>query len=437
MKSSITKLEMPQSLWAATAIDGPQCPQLEGDITAEVVVIGAGFTGSSAALHLAENNRDVVVVDAGPPGVGASGRNGGQVVPAMKRTLEQVQQVWGTEKGAALYKVIASAPDLVFDLIHRHDIDCHPVRTGIIQPAYSKTSLDYLRSFGRYHAGVGAPVEFLDRQQTSELLGSDYYLGGFIDKRGGSVQPLSYCRGLALAALAAGASFFSDSPVVKIDDSGSQKRVLTSNGSVTADRVLICTNGYTDLVPDDPLINKLSRSVIPFYSYKVATKPLPVDIQAQVLPGEQVVADSRRLLTYFRKDHTGRLVMGSAGGPYEGNVDADYGLIVSRIRELYPQAGKVEIEYRWCGKVCLTQDHVPHIHELAPGIFTGLGFNGRGVAMGTMMGKWLAAMAMGTETDTATIPVTNPGSIPFHKFRKPFIKGIQYLKDMQDRIERY
>jgi glycine/D-amino acid oxidase-like deaminating enzyme len=368
--------------------------------------------------------------------VGASGRNGGQVVPAMKRTLEQVQQVWGTEKGAALYSVIASAPDLVFDLINTHNIDCHPVRTGIIQPAYSKKSLAYLKSFGEYHAGVGAPVEFLDRLQTCELLGSDYYLGGFIDRRGGSVQPLSYCRGLALTAMAAGAAFFSDSPVIKIDYSGNQKRVLTRSGSVTAGNILICTNGYTDLVPDDPLMNKLSRSVIPFYSYKAATKPLPVEIQRQILPAEQVVADSRRLLTYFRKDHTGRLVMGSAGGPYEGKVNDDYNLIVSRIREIYPQVGKVEIEYRWCGKVCLTQDHVPHIHELAPGIFTGLGFNGRGVAMGTLMGKWLAAMVMGTEADTETIPVTNPGSIPFHGFRKPFIKGIQYLKDMQDQIER-
>ena len=143
---------MPQSLWAATAIDGPDCPTLEGNINADVAIIGAGFTGISAALHLAEKSCAVVVVDTGQPGIGASGRNGGQVNPGIKRTVEQVQQVWGTEKGAELYKIIGSAPDLVFELIKKHSIDCHPIRTGIIQPAYSKKSLAYLVDYGKYHA---------------------------------------------------------------------------------------------------------------------------------------------------------------------------------------------------------------------------------------------------------------------------------------------
>ena len=127
--------------------------------------------------------------------------------------------------------------------------------------------------YGKYHAKTGAPVKILDRHQTSDMLGSDYYTGGFIDKRAGSVQPLSYCRGLAHAALARGVNIFGDSPVKKIDISGHRKRIVSSNGSVTADKVLVCTNGYTNLVPNDPLILNLSRSVIPFYSYIIATRP--------------------------------------------------------------------------------------------------------------------------------------------------------------------
>ena len=131
------------------------------------------------------------------------------------------------------------------------------------------------------------------------MLGSDYYTGGFIDKRAGSVQPLSYCRGLAHAALARGVNIFGDSPVKKIDISGHRKRIVSSNGSVTADKVLVCTNGYTNLVPNDPLILNLSRSVIPFYSYIIATRPLSEKIRESILPGEQVVG--WRLYSYKKE----------------------------------------------------------------------------------------------------------------------------------------
>ncbi len=429
-------LATPNSLWNSTAIDFPVLSPLVEDIAAEVVIIGAGFTGCSAALHLAENNVDVVLIDAGQPGIGASGRNGGQVIPGIKKTVEEVQQVWGREMGRSLYDVIGTAPDLVFELIDKHDIDCHPVRTGIIQPAYSKNALEYLKNYGGYHASTGAPVEFLDRQQVAELLGSDFYLGGFLDRRGGSVQPLSYCRGLAHAALKNGARLFGDTPAISIKDLGSTPKVISSSGSISAPKVLVCTNGYTNLVRDDPLIRKLSKSVIPFYSYQVATAPLSEDLQRTIIPQQQVIADTRRLLTYFRKDHMGRLVIGSAGGPYQARGADSYAAVESRIRELYPHIMKPEIEFRWCGKVCLTLDGVPHVHALSPGIFTALGYNGRGVGMASLVGKWLAAMVSDISIDTDTIPVTSPKTIPFHSMRKPFIKAMQYVKNFQDQLER-
>ncbi len=431
-----SKIQMPNSLWAATANQLPEQPNLEGDHKTQVAIIGAGFTGSSAALHLAEKNIDVAVIDAGEPGVGASGRNGGQVNPGIKRTVEEVQQVWGKELGAKLYKLIGTAPDFTFSLIEKHQIKCHPVRSGIIQPAYSKKSLEYLQDYGEYHASTGAPVEFLDREQTAKLIGSDYYIGGFLDKRAGSVQPLSYCRGLAQAALSNGARFFSYSPAIKIETKGDQKCIISNQGTLTADKVLICTNGYTNLVPHDPLIKHLSKSVIPLYSYKIATKPLSEQLQKIILPEEQVVADTRRLLTYFRKDHMGRLVMGGAGGPYEANSANDYESIIARIREIYPQLGQPDIEFSWCGKVCVTLDGVPHVHELGPGVFAGLGYNGRGVAMASLMGKWLAEICSDSESVSDVIPITSPRTIPFHSIRNPFVKAMHYIKDFQDRLER-
>ncbi len=432
----ITKPPTPDSLWMATAIDLADQPQLHGDLRTQVAVIGAGFTGCSAALHLCERNIDVVLVDAGQPGIGASGRNGGQVNPGIKKTVEEVQQVWGTELGKKLYTIIGSAPDLVFELIKKHGIQCHPLRTGIVQPAYSSKSMDYLKQYGEYQASTGAPVEILDRQRTGELIGSEFYIGGFLDKRAGSVQPLSYCRGLASAALANGAKIFGDTPILRIEQAGGQKKIRSNQGSISAETVLVCTNGYTNLVDRDPLIKKLSKTVIPFYSYQVATHPLPGDLQETIIPQQQVIADTRRLLAYFRKDHMGRLVMGGAGGPYQARNNHSYNHIVARIHELYPQLKNPEIEFRWCGKVCLTLDGVPHVHQLAPGVFTGLGYNGRGVAMASLMGKWLAAMVSGAEIETEIIPLTTQRTIPLHGLRKPLIKAMQYIKDFQDRVEK-
>lgn len=425
----------PPSLWRATAPDLPETPVLDGQQDTRIAVIGAGFTGCSAALHLAEQGVPVTVLDAGQPGIGASGRNGGQVNPGIKLTVEQVQRIWGDELGRELYRTIGDAPDLVFDLIKRHGIRCHPVRTGIIQPAYSRKSLDYLKRYGDYQAGTGAPVRILDRQRTGELIGSTFYCGGFLDERAGSVQPLAYCRGLAEAAIRNKAVFFGNSPVTRIESSGDRKILHTPTGRVAAEQILVCTNGYTDLVARDPLIRKLSRTVIPFYSYQVATAPLPDEIQETVIPQLQVVADTRRLLTYFRKDPQGRLVMGSAGGPYNARGAGSYQPVVDRIREIYPRIGTPRIEFRWSGRVCITADGVPHVHALSPGIYTGLGYNGRGVAMATLMGKWLAALVTGVRPDTPTIPVTTARALPFHALHNPVIRAMLTVNDLQDRME--
>ena len=429
-------ISMPQSLWAATAINAPVCQKLEGHIETQVVIIGAGFTGCSAALHLSEMGIDVVVLEAGEIGVGASGRNGGQVNPGIKRTVEHVQSIWGKEKGAELYTTIGSAPDLVFDLIKKHNIDCHPIRSGIVQAAYSRASLKYTEKYGEYQASTGADIRFLDRDQTKSLIGSDFYIGGFLDKRAGSVQPLSYCRGLAFAAMKAGAQIFIDSAVSTIAQSSEGKVLKTAHGQIKAKSVLVCTNGYTNLFPKDPLIKQLSKSIIPFYSYKVATKPLEKDLQNQFLPDNQIVADTRRLLTYFRKDHLGRLVMGGAGGPYAAKSARDYEPIVGRISQIFPQLAATEIEFKWCGKVCITPNHVPHIHELAADVYCGLGYNGRGVAMATLMGKWLSDLVGKKIPNDLSIPITTLRTIPAHGIRNPFIKGMLKINDFHDRLEK-
>ena len=288
---SIPQPDIPDSLWRATATPLDPQPSLDGRRETDVAIVGAGFTGCSAALHLALSGTNCIVLDAGQPGIGASGRNGGQVNPGIKKPLHEVQDIWGKDEGEELYRIIGTAPDLVFELVTRFKISCHPVRTGIIQPAYSSSSMKYLEDYGKTQASLGAPVELLDREATHRMVGSEFYRGGFLDKRAGSVQPLSYCRGLAHAALDSGAEFFGDSPVTEMHRQDGKWLVITPGGSVSAESVLVCTNGYTDLVPHTPLIRELSKTVIPFYSYKVATAPLDPELADTIIPGNQVVAE--------------------------------------------------------------------------------------------------------------------------------------------------
>ena len=212
---------------------GPCLPLLAGPVTSQVAVVGAGYTGLSAALHLAEAARDVVVLDAVDVGEGASGLNGGQVVPGLKPDPGELVRLFGA-RGEAVVATVGAGPDLVFELIGKHAIDCDASRTGWIQPAGSQAALAAVAERVRQWQARGAPVALLSAKETAQLTGSERYCGGWLDRRGGTVQPLSYVRGPARAAQRAGARIFTHSPAVKLDPVGRSWRLTTLNGSVEA-----------------------------------------------------------------------------------------------------------------------------------------------------------------------------------------------------------
>jgi len=189
-----------QSLWAATAAPGPELARLSAELRAQVTIIGGGYTGLSTALHLGEAGRDAVVLEAADVGERASGLNGGQVIPGVKYDPDTLEEMFGTELGGRLVETVASGPDLVFELIRKYEIACDAVRMGWIQPATSEAALGGLRSRVEQWHRRGAAVSMLTREETARLTGSSRYCGGWIDRRGGTVQPLSYVRGLAFAA---------------------------------------------------------------------------------------------------------------------------------------------------------------------------------------------------------------------------------------------
>jgi len=402
------------SLWSATANASIDRPPLTADSEADVVIVGGGFTGLSAALHLAERGRSVVLLEAEQPGWGASGRNGGQVNPGLKHPPAELRARFGKDMGDRMTDLSGGAGDLVFDMIERYDIRCDAQRTGWIRAAVTPKDLAVLEETGRQWRACGAEMEPLDAAEAADLLGTRVYAGGLIDRRGGNLHPLNYALGLADAAERAGARLHGGSRVASISSDDRAATVRTEAGrEITANSALVCTNAYTG-----DLVAPLGRTVLPVTSVQVATAPLGDNLSGTILPQGHSPSDTRRLLLYFRKDAAGRFIMGGRGAMNDGSIRARQKALRDASIALYPQLEGAEWTHAWGGDVAVTADHAPHLHRIAPRVMAGLGYNGRGVAMATAMGTVLADWADGKPEAELSFPATPMRPLPLHRFRR-------------------
>lgn len=421
---------LPPSLWAATALPGPALDRLAGRKAAEVVIVGAGYTGLSTALHLAEAGREAAVIDAHEPGWGASGRNGGQVLPGLRPLRADVQRIFGAEAGGRLYDFCDTAPSFLFKLVERHGIGCDLVQTGHFRLARNERTLALVRESTETMRADGIPVRFLDADAVARETGSPAYLGGRYDPRSGNLHPLKYARGLAAAALRKGAAIFRESPVLGVEQDGRKWRVRTAEGEVLAHHVVLATNGYTDR-----LWPRLAETLLPVHSFQVATAPLGAAELATVLPGRPCFSDSRRLILYAQRSGDGRLVLGGRASFTLADRAGDYDVLRRVLTELFPQLEATPIEFRWAGRVALTRDFMPHLHAPASGVLAAVGFNGKGVAMTTLMGKILADRILAPDTPSP-FPTTGIRAFPFHAFRQPALHLAMYYHTLMDRLGR-
>lgn len=419
----------PANLWSATAKGRRHYPELRGAVEADVAVIGGGYTGLSAALHLAEAGRRVVLLEAAQPGWGASGRNGGQVNPGLKSNPADIEARFGPDIGGRMVALAGGCGDLVFDLIARHGIACDATRPGWVRAATTPRALAALTDVARQWRARGADVDPLDADALAQHLGSGAYLGGLIDRRGGNLHPLDYAQGLAAAADRLGAQIYGNSRVTGLAAIGDSVRVTTTNGHVTAGHALICTNAYTG-----PLAPPLGRTFVPVTSMQVATAPLGDNLAGTILPEGHVVSDSRRMLLYFRKDAQGRFIIGGRGGSGARAVRTRQAALQSAAITLYPQLRGVDWPFVWGGEVALTRDHMLGLHRVAPHVMAALGYNGRGVGMATAMGKLLADWATGRPEAELDFPVTPVRPIPLHRFRRAGIGASVLFYSALDRI---
>ena len=402
----------PANVWEETAVAAPFVPDLEGSHRAQVLVVGAGYLGLSAALHLARRGVDVVVVDSHEPGWGASGRNGGQVIPGLKHDPSELEAMFGRERGERIWRFAGGAADVVFDLIARHDLRCNARRAPWIQGIHSdKAAARAKRRLAEWKAR-GAPVEYLDRAQTAAIAGTDIYIGAFADARAGALQPLSYVRELARAAIAAGANVYRNARVVTLETEGDGWRAATAAGaSVRARTVLVATNAY-----GDNLIPGLDRSIVALNSLQIATAPLPPALRKTLLPNGETLSDTRRVIRYWRLDDDGRLLMGGRG-PYRDALAArDWNHLAAHVHRHFPALDAVPITHRWSGRVAVHVDYMPRLHRPHPGMFVAIGCQGRGIAWQTAMGGELAELALDPRYD-AVLPFSPVRPIPFHPLK--------------------
>lgn len=400
------------SLWTATANPSPDRPTLNGTVEADTVIIGGGFNGLSAAVHLAEAGQSVILLEAETPGWGASGRNGGQVNPGLKPNPDHLVAKFGDDLGRRMVARWGGGGDLLFSLIAKHDISCDGKQVGFLRVATSDKTMADLQEIARQWRSHEADYDDIDADETARLVGSEAYQGAVIDRRGGNIHPLNFALGLADAAERHGAVIYANSRATEVVSDGTQVTVQTARGRVQARRALICTNAYTG-----DLANPLGKTVVPVTSVQVATAPLSDDIYRSILPEGHAPTDTRRLIFYFRKTVDGRFVMGGRGAMGEGSTRKRQQALRDAAAMIYPQLGDAKWDYAWGGNVAMTRNSLPGMHLLSPNVLAGIGFNGRGVANATVMGTVLADWAMGVPADKLDYPISPERPIPFHAFR--------------------
>ncbi|MCF6249459.1 MAG: FAD-binding oxidoreductase, partial [Desulfobacula sp.] len=304
----MTHRNIRQGLWEATATAKPKISTIMVSHTTDVAIIGAGYTGLSAALHLAQMGKECVVLDAMDIGHGGSGRNVGLVNAGLWLMPDILLKLAGPEYGKKLIQVLGNSPDLVFDLIRAHYIDCDPVRTGTLHCADSKRGLKALQQREEQWLKRGAPVRLLGRKETVIKTGSTSFYGALLDKRAGTIQPLSYANGLANAALKAGAAIYNKSPVTSFEKLKGGWKLKTPKATLTAKSVIIAAPAYPSHA-----VSSNQRSTIRMNFFQFATPPLSKELLKTILPERQGAWDTNLILSSYLLDSARRLIGGSVG----------------------------------------------------------------------------------------------------------------------------
>jgi gamma-glutamylputrescine oxidase len=380
----------PNSYYAVSAATLPEQPELAESVRADVCIIGAGYTGLSTALHLAEAGINVVVLEAQRIGWGASGRNGGQLLGGQRQDVDWLEAKFGHAAARRLWQLGEDARDLVKRLIADLAIDCD-LTPGVAMVAHKR------RYVAQYHALADKlssaygrrGLQKLDARETRELLGTDAYFGGYVDWEAAHLHPLNLALGVARRCRALGVRIFEQSRALGFDDAGNVT-VRTIAGRVTADHLVVAANAYLgDLAP------KLAGRIMPINNFIIATEPLDAALADTINPRRVAVGDSRFVINYFRTTPDRRLLFGG-GENYRRQFPRDIAAFVRpHLLEIYPQLATTSIDYAWGGALAITMSRLPHFGRLSPHVYFAQGYSGQGVALAHLAGQVLAEAIRG------------------------------------------
>ncbi|CAH1661020.1 NAD(P)/FAD-dependent oxidoreductase [Chelatococcus asaccharovorans] len=397
-----------RTVWWNSAAPRPAPRTLTTDITADIAVIGAGFTGLTAALHLARAGARVVVLEADAIGAGASGLNAGFVVPNFaKADPAAVIARLGRERGERLLSMIGAGADRVFATIRDHDIACDAEQVGWMHVAHSPAMAEVLARRAEAWRDLGRPVSMLDEASARARSGLKHCVGALLDVSGGMLHPLNYAYGLAGAVTTLGGQIYERCPVGRIERAGHGWRLGCGERTVHAEQVLLCTNAF-----EQGAARRLGRSTVPLTVYQIATQPIDAAIVRRISPQRNPVADTRANLMTYRLDRDNRLISGGMAIVPVRAEERMARMIVGRLQRELALPETPEAAFVWRGTAAMTTDFLPHLYEFGPGFLGGIGCNGRGIALTAMLGEVMAAAAGGARLQDLPIGLARPGRIP-------------------------
>ncbi len=402
----------PDSVWAATAMPAKPYPGLDASVETDVAVVGAGFTGLHAALVLAAQGRRVTVIEANQPGWGASGRNGGQVIPGLHASPSALVRRYGRTRGERWFKAGLESANTLFEVIRTHHLECDALQPGYMTLAHNDRALTRLTVELEEIAQLNPRMRMIAGDEARLLTGSHAFPGALLAETGGSVHPLKLCQALAGRASELGAKIYGDTTVTGISQNDDRWRLVTTSGTISAHGLILASNTYTY-----GLFPPVHRGFVRVCSFQAATAPLGSRAD-HILPQGHAASDTRRLLHYFRKSPDGRIIMGGRA-PFRTDVTLnDAQPLREGIAMFFPEFADEPLTTCWAGWVGFTLSHLPVLAQIGKRGFAVYGYNASGVALSSVLGRDAARLASGMDACEADVPIDHATPVPFHRFSR-------------------
>ena len=418
-----TPMASVNSLWASTAEPLRAFPSLSGELQADVVIIGAGYTGLSAAHHIAKSGLTPVVLEANRPGWGASGRNGGVITAKFRQSFRGIDAAHGRAMAKRMYEVAHESTEIVEELVSEFGItSARLTRSGQVKAAHNhatlKAAIDEAEWMKRE---IGdADVRILDAHEVREETGSQAFVGGVLNPGSGGIHPLNYLHGLAEGLAQRGVAIFQRSPVLRLRRENGRVIAETPQGAVRARQVIIATNSYSDLTD---ATQHMQHTMVPFRSAIIATDRLPHNLAGSLMPTGRTYTETKRMMRWFRMVDD-RVIFGGRGAFGKQDSEAAFDALRKAMVGIFPELSDVPLAFKWSGLVGMTLDSMPHIGRLDDQTLFSMGYNGAGVAMSSLMGRYLAAFVRGEKPDVGLLDASRLKVIPFYPLREPAVRMV-------------